>query len=79
MQTLNRQLCRGGGDACGKHEEAEPQRAHKATGSDPVRYIPVSVETIADLFLDSTAAGQLVAVGDSYYDGRLQKKGIPTL
>lgn len=35
--------------------------------------------TKADLILDSTTAGQLVAVGDGDYYGRFEEKGIPSL
>ena len=34
---------------------------------------------MADLILDSAAAGQLVAVTDGDYDGGLEEKGIPSL
>lgn len=34
---------------------------------------------LADLVLDSTAAGQLVAVCDGDYDGGFEEKGIPSL
>lgn len=36
-------------------------------------------DILADLILDSAAAGQLVAVTDGDYDGGLKEKGIPSL
>lgn len=32
-----------------------------------------------DLFLDSTAAGQLVPISDGDYDGWFEEKGVPSL
>lgn len=37
------------------------------------------LDILADLILDSAAAGQLVAVTDGDYDGRLKEKRIPSL
>ena len=57
-----------------------PELSSSQPGSNPDWLGPnVSVEMVADLVLDSTAAGQLVAVGDGDYDGRFEEKGVPSL
>lgn len=57
-----------------------PELSSNQAGSTPDWPGPLaSVEMLADLVLNSAAAGQLVAVTDGDYDGGFEEKGIPSL
>ncbi len=67
-------------DDCVKVNIVRQAAESNQAGSTPDWPGPVaSVEILADLVLDSAAAGQLVAVTDGDYDGRFEEKGIPSL
>lgn len=67
-------------DACVKVNIVSQAAESNQAGSTPDwPGLLASVEILADLVLDSAAAGQLVAVTDGDYDGGFEEKGIPSL